>query len=250
MIDYYLASVPATGVRIDIADSAGKPVAAFSSEGSVALAASDVVVAAPTNSDDPAAAAAMAGGGGGGRGRGGAPPARTLRKDIGMNKFYWDFVNQTNSLPVPPGLYRVTMTAGSYTATQPMRLLVDPRVAADGVTAADLREQYAHNLRMREMTAEVQRVQRRLQDAATRLGPNASGAQADTLQKVKAILSRVLDQPIRYGKPGLATHVRYLAGMTAQADQKIGRDAVERYGVLRKELDGIEAETDRVLGKG
>ena len=119
----------------------------------------------------------------------------------------------------------------------------------DGVTAADLREQYAHNLRMREMTAEVQRVQRRLQDAATRLGPNASGAQADTLQKVKAILSRVLDQPVRYGKPGLATHVRYLAGMTAQADQKIGRDAIERYGVLRKELDGIEAETNAVLGR-
>jgi photosystem II stability/assembly factor-like uncharacterized protein len=244
VIDYYLASVPLTGLRIDIADSAGKPVAAFSSEGSVALVASDVMVAAPANSDDPAAA------GGGGRGRGGATPVRILRKDIGMNKFYWDFVNQTNSLPVPPGLYRVTMTAGSYSATQPMRLLVDPRVAADGVTAADLREQYTHNMRMREMTGEVQRVQRRLQDAAMRLGANASGAQADTLQKVKAILSRVLDQPVRYGKPGLATHVRYLAGMTAQADQKIGRDAIERYGVLRKELDGIEAETERVLGKG
>lgn len=247
VIDYYLASVPPTGLRIDIADSAGKPVAAFSSEGSVALAASDVVITAPTNSDDPAAAAAT---GGGGRGRGGAPPARILRKDIGMNKFYWDFVNQTNSLPVPPGMYRVTMTAGPYTATQPMRLLIDPRAAADGVTAADLREQYAHNVRMREMTSEVQRLQRRLQDAATRLGASASGGQADTLLKVKAILSKVLDQPVRYGKPGLATHVRYLTGMTAQADQKIGRDAIERYGVLRKELDGIEAETERVLGKG
>ena len=250
VIDYLLTSVPSGGVRIDIADSSGKPVAAFSSEGSVALASSDVVIAAPTNADDLAAAT-----GGGGRGRGGAPPARILRKDIGMNKFYWDFVNQTNSLPVPPGLYRVTMTAGSYTATHPMRLLIDPRVAMDGVTAADLREQYAHNIRMREMTAEVQRVQRRLQDAATRLGSSASGVQADTLQRVKSILSRVLDQqdaqnrPVRYGKPGLATHVRYLAGMTAQADQKIGRDAIERYAVLRKELDGIEAETDRVIGK-
>ena len=34
------------------------------------------------------------------------------------------------------------------------------------------------------------------------------------------------------------------------ADQKIGRDAIERYGVLRKELDGIEAEADKTLGKG
>ena len=104
-------------MRIDIADSAGKPVAAFSSEGSVALAAGDVVAAAPTNSDDPAAAAAMAGGGG--RGRGGAAPARALQKNVGMNKFYWDFVNQATTMPVPPGAYRVTMTAGSYAATHP-----------------------------------------------------------------------------------------------------------------------------------
>jgi hypothetical protein len=248
-INYYLASVPASGVRIDIADSTGRPVAAFSSEGSVALAAGDVVAAAPTNADDPGAAAAPATGGGG-RGRGGAAPVRTLRKDVGMNKFYWDFANQTNSMPVPPGLYQVTLTSGSYKSTQPWRLLVDPRLTADGVTTADLREQYAHNVLMRELSARVQRVQRRLQDAVTRLGPNASGAQGDTLRKVQAILSRVNDQPIRYGKPGVATHIRYLAGMTMQADQKIGRDAIERYGVLRKELDAIEAETNAALGKG
>ena len=245
VIAYSLASVPSAGVRIDIADSAGKPVAAFSSEGSVALAVSDAGVATPTNSDEPAMAGA-----GGGRGRGAGSPVRLLRKDIGMNKFYWDFVNQTNSLAVPPGPYRVTLTAGSHTVTHTMRLLIDPRVAMDGVTAADLREQYLHNIRMRDLSADVQRVQRRLQDGATRLGANTTGAQGDSLQKVKTILSKVLDQPVRYGKPGLATHIRYLAGMTTAGDQKIGRDATERYGVLRKELDAIEAETDKVLGKG
>jgi photosystem II stability/assembly factor-like uncharacterized protein len=236
VIEYYLSSVPATGVRIDIADSAGKPVAAFSSEGSVALTAGDAVASAPTNSDDPAAVAAMTAGQGG-RGRGGAgAPAPRLNKNIGMNKFYWDFVNQTNTLPLPPGNYRVTFTAGGYRSTQPYRVLVDPRVARDGVTAADLREQYLHNLRMRDMTAEVQRLQARLQ----RAGDNP---------QAKAILSRIQDQPIRYGKPGLATHVRYLAGMTTGADQKIGRDAIARYQVLRRELDGLIAETDRTIGK-
>ena len=73
LIYYQLASVPAAGVRIDISDSAGKPVAAFSSEGSVALASGGAVAAAPTNSDDPGAAAAMAVSGGRGRGGGGAP---------------------------------------------------------------------------------------------------------------------------------------------------------------------------------
>ena len=36
--------------------------------------------------------------------------------------------------------------------------------------------------------------------------------------------------------------------MTANVDQRIGRDAIERYAVLRKELDELRAEADRVLG--
>ncbi len=248
VIDYLLTSVPSDGVRIDIADSSGTPVAAFSSEGSMPLASTDVVVAASTNSDDPAAAPA------GGRGRGGIAPARTLSKTPGMNRFYWDFVNQTNALPAPPGSYQVKMTAGGRATTVPWRLLIDPRVAADGVTAADLRAQYAHNIRMRELTGAVQRLQARLRGAVSRLS-SGSGAQADTLARVKTILGKLLDQedaqgrPVRYGRPGLVTHVRYLASMTTAADQKIGRDAVERYAVLRKDLNGIEAETDRAIGK-
>jgi hypothetical protein len=36
--------------------------------------------------------------------------------------------------------------------------------------------------------------------------------------------------------------------MTANVDQKIGRDAVERYQVLKKELEELRVEVDRVLG--
>jgi hypothetical protein len=36
--------------------------------------------------------------------------------------------------------------------------------------------------------------------------------------------------------------------MTARGEQKVGRDALERYVVLRKELDLIKAELNRVLG--
>jgi hypothetical protein len=36
--------------------------------------------------------------------------------------------------------------------------------------------------------------------------------------------------------------------MTANADQKVGRDAIERYQELKKQLDALSAEADRVLG--
>ena len=77
-----------------------------------------------------------------------------------------------------------------------------------------------------------------------------SGADADKTNQtegVEAIAGRLFTEPVRYGKPGLQAHITYLAGMTTGADQKIGRDAVERYTTLRKELDDMRAELDRIV---
>ena len=112
---------------------------------------------------------------------------------------------------------------------------------------ADLREQFDHNLKMREMVAEVGRMRTRIQTAASRLR-NATGAAADTLSKVEAVAAKVETEPVRYGKPGIQAQISYLAGMTSGADQKIGRDAIARYALLKQELDAIKAELDRILG--
>jgi hypothetical protein len=131
--------------------------------------------------------------------------------------------------------------------TEAFNVLIDPRVAEDGVTLADLQEQFEHNLRMREMVTEVNQLVMRVREAQTKMR-TAAGADANTLTAVNAIAAKLLTEPVRYGKPGLQAHIMYLAGMTANVDQKIGRDAIERYEVLRKELDAIRAEVDRVLG--
>jgi hypothetical protein len=87
----------------------------------------------------------------------------------------------------------------------------------------------------------------RIREAKRRLG-SATGAAADTVQKLNAIEARLVTPPIRYSKPELLTHITYLYSLTNQADQKLGRDVTERYDFLRKELDALLAETDRVLG--
>jgi hypothetical protein len=71
----------------------------------------------------------------------------------------------------------------------------------------------------------------------------------DKLAKVKEIASHLITPPIRYSQPELQTHITYLYGMTNVADQKIGRDAIERYNVLKKELDGYLAELKQVWGR-
>ena len=232
MVEYYLPGE--TPVKIDILDAAGALVNSYSSE-------------------TPASAAGRGGRGGGaaempsGRGRGGAPPPR-VTKNAGHNRFVWD-VRHSSSLGAPPGRYSARLTIGSETMSTPLNVLIDPRIAAEGITVADLKEQFEHNLRMREMVAEVGRVRQRIQGAMSRL-QNASGAGADTLAKLRAIAAKVETEPVRYGKPGIQAHITYLAGMTTGTDQKIGRDAVARHAVLRKELDAIKAELDAILGQG
>jgi hypothetical protein len=67
-------------------------------------------------------------------------------------------------------------------------------------------------------------------------------------ERTNALSAKLLTSPVRYSQPGLLTHITYLYGMTNATDQKIGRDAIERYNVLRKELDAFVAELNQVLG--
>jgi hypothetical protein len=88
----------------------------------------------------------------------------------------------------------------------------------------------------------------RLREARRRLGDSPTGAGADTLQRIRSLEAKLLTPPIRYSAPGLQAHIAYLYGMTNQADQRVGRDAKERYQVLRRELDGVIAQLNGLLG--
>jgi photosystem II stability/assembly factor-like uncharacterized protein len=238
MVEYFLpAEMP---VKVDIVDAAGAAVNTYSSETPVAGAGRGGRGGrggGGAGADDPDAPS--------GRGRGGPPPSR-VTKSAGHNRFVWD-VRHSSTLTAPPGRYTARLTIAGDTMSTPLNVLIDPRLAAEGMTVADLKEQFDHNLKMREMVAEVGRVRQRIQGASSRLA-NASGAAADTLAKIQAVAAKVETEPVRYGKPGIQAHITYLAGMTSGADQKIGRDAIARYAVLRKELDAIKAELDRILG--
>jgi hypothetical protein len=100
---------------------------------------------------------------------------------------------------------------------------------------------------MRRLVAEANRAASRVQQFLNR-SRGATGALADTLTRVQAVATKLLSEPVRYGKPGLQAHIGYLASMTANTDQKIGRDAIYRYEILRKELESVKALLDQALG--
>jgi photosystem II stability/assembly factor-like uncharacterized protein len=242
-IEYYLPTVPAGPVIIEIIDASGGVVNSYNSDAAIAGGRGGRGgrggAATVAESGDPDAAPAVFG-----RGRGGTMPRAT--KLEGMNRFVWD-VRQQSGVTAPPGAYQVRLTVGAAVQTQPFTVLIDPNVAADGVTAADLKEQFDHNVRTRQLVADVGQLVARVREAQIRLR-SATGADAGKAEQIEAIAAKLLTEPVRYGKPGLQEHVTYLSGMTTGADQKIGRDAVERYNTLRKELDAIRADLDRVLG--
>jgi photosystem II stability/assembly factor-like uncharacterized protein len=227
---YYLASAPSSDIAMEILDAEGKTVRKFSSAGGGSRAEAAPEAAAADDEE------------GGFRFRGGPT---SLDKTAGMHRFTWDLrypgswtsdsrPEGPNGPLAVPGKYSVKLTVGSWTATQPFTLIEDPRVTKTGVTTADLREQFEHNMRVRDLVSDVNKLVARVR--AARGNPQAA-----------ELTDALITSPIRYSQPKLQTHITYLYSMTTATDQKIGRDAVERYGVLRKQLDDLIKKADAIL---
>jgi photosystem II stability/assembly factor-like uncharacterized protein len=239
-IDYYLADAARDTVTIEILDAKGEPVNTYKSDAPVARGGRGGRGGA--GGDD------EAGGDGefGGRVNADAARMNIVTKHAGVNRFVWG-LQYKNGLSAPPGSYQARVTVAGVTQTVPLTVLIDPRIAAEGTTVADLQQQFAHNLKVRALVTDVNTLLSQARNADTRL-TKEGGAAADTLAKVKAVESKLLSAPVRYGKPGLQAHITYLASMTQRVDQKVGRDALVRYATLRKALDAVKAELDRALG--
>ncbi len=238
MIEYYLPGAPTGAVTLEILDAKGNLVNSYNSEVAPPVRAGRGGTGGGTEAqqEDPDAPAAR---------RFGPPPPR-VTKVAGLNRVVWDVRNK-EGVTVPPGLYQARLKVGDTSLIERFNVFIDPRVAEDGVTIADLQSQFEHNMRMRELVNSVNQLATRVRNAQAKLH-NGSANDGETASRLNAIAARLFTEPVRYGKPGLQAHINYLAGMTANVDQKIGRDAIERYEVLRKELDAMRAEVDRVMG--
>ena len=235
MIDYYNAASNSE-MTLEILDGSGKVIRTIPSSLPVGLAATG----APAEDDESDF-----------RPRG-APAV--LDKSAGMHRFTWDlrvpgpWQSRTrpegpNGPVVPPGKYSIRLTAGSWTATQPLTVIEDPRVTESGVVDADLREQFEHNLKVRQLVSDVNQAVSRLRAAQA-----AAKDDPSKRDRLSTLAAHLITPSIRYSKPELQTHITYLYGLTNGPDQRIGRDAVERLGILRKELDGRIAELNALLG--
>ena len=157
---------------------------------------------------------------------------------------------------VPPGHYRVRLAtrdastgAVRWSSTHPLEIEADPRARRDGITPAVLAAQFAHNTRTMGLVNDAQRVAADINEGIVRLTRDSTAAGASQrLAHLRALQASLAGERVRYGRPGLLTEVRYLYGMTTEADQPIGRDAVARYAELRRVVDATRREVEILLG--
>ena len=228
-IDYYLAA-PSGEVKLDILDAAGKVIRSYSSESRGA---------APS-------------GRGGGR-RGTALPS-TLPIKVGMNRFVWDLrypggpagaadgeggggFGGSGPL-VGPGTYRARLSASGMVRTEPFTVKIDPRVAKDGVTAADLAEQTRFALKVRDSLADARQLAQRIRQA---IDAKRGGSQA----ALQAVLDRLITKSGPYEDQMFIDQLSNVAREIGQADQKVGASASERYNDLMKEWTAIKMEAEK-----
>jgi photosystem II stability/assembly factor-like uncharacterized protein len=234
VIDYHLASDRTGEVTLEILDGQGGVVRSFSSEGEGQEATAGQGMRAPW------------------QGVRGEP---RVASTAGTHRFYWnlrhpgprDEDGERRAGPMAlPGAYDVRLSAGGQSHTVDLIVTIDPRVATDGVTQADLEEQLALALRTRDMLSEAYDAQASIERALGRLEGASGGNAAEAREELTRLRTAMVTEGASYPPRMLTRQIEYLYSMLTTADQKPGRDAHERYDQLREEMNTIQRDLDRV----
>jgi hypothetical protein len=148
------------------------------------------------------------------------------------------------------------LTGGGAEKVVTFDVEVDPRVLKDNVTVADLVEQQNFLLKVNAAIADARRLSARMEQTLSKAGlkPPPAPAPGEDVGTVKyqhpaqSLWARLVDAAPPYPKPVLINQLQNIVRMLNQADQKVGKDAYERFADLEKELAALKAEADKIAG--
>lgn len=234
LIDYYLASKPQGELKLEILNAEKKVIRVFSSE--------TPKKADPKGQSAPAMATSFVEAG----------FSSGLSKEPGQHRFEWDMrhlgswnANGTRSsrgAPMAaPGMYYVQLTVDGKTELQSFQLLMDPRQKSSGLKESDLQAQESLSLQVIELESRVKKAQYEAETAATE-----KTAPQEAVTKV--INEELLTDQGRYMTPKLLAQIAYLRGMIDQADQRPGKDALDRFAELKAWYNRVLKQLNELSG--
>ena len=170
--------------------------------------------------------------------------------DEGLNRFVWDLTvpgpggSARGGPMVVPGLFVARLTVDGEAHERSFNVLIDPRVAADGVTVVDLQEQFDLAMEIQAAIEDADATIERLQNAQERV---AEGT--DVERELKEIERALLtdDTISSYPQPMLRDQFNYLYRNTIAADQEPGADMYTRLGELVTELEQHKERLQRLI---
>ncbi len=238
VLDYVLKS-PAHGVVLIITDAYGKVVRHFSSEDSVPPLPRTAAIAERW-----------------------FPAPQTLEKTAGMHRFIWDLFWGSSGAPsadgdtgedagaphgprVAPGVYQAKLTVDGQTFAQSLTVVMDPRSPA---TPEELRAQqelglrvYVDAIRGRQVMAEIQSVQKELDDQQTRIAQNpVLVASAKNLRHSISVIEN--GDPRVGGLSDATANLASVLSVVESGDRTVPEQATELY---RQAHDSMSRRADQ-----
>ena len=121
-----------------------------------------------------------------------------------------------------------------------MQVLIDPRLQESQVTLEDLIAQEDLSLKIRDLQTRAKQLAHTVAGHTKRLveSKNIEDSEKE-IAALKAIEAQLSTAEGRYQQPMLLAQINYLAYMLNAADQRPGKDAYERYAVLKEQLESL-----------
>jgi photosystem II stability/assembly factor-like uncharacterized protein len=283
-VDYYLERAPRS-LTLEFLDGSGRVIRTFTGRpprSAAAISADSARTdaartpppdAARTDSirqDSIRVAAEQAEGGGG---RGGAPPAPSMR--AGTNRFVWNlqypgfttfpgmifWAAGTNGPVAVPGRYQVRLNVDGQTQTQPFEVKIDPRLP--NVTVADLRKRFDLAIRLRDRVSEANesviairsiksQVDERIRTAnkpeITRAGEALKQSISVVESELYQVKNRSSQDPLNYPIK-LNNKIGALMGVVESAESAPTAQSSEVFRDLSTQLDAQLAKLNEIYGR-
>ena len=234
MIDYHIANA-AQRVTVEIKDDAGQTLRTFSSDKQEMPEVPEQGMRQPPVIE----------------------PVSSLSTTKGMHRFIWDMRHlgaideDGDRMPGPlalPGQYNVTLIVDGERMSEPFSLLIDPRVAEDGVTQDDLVKQLDFGLQAQDLITRTWQLVAQIDSTKKILEANPSSASTiESLDAIRAAL--VTEEGDSYPEPRFDRQASYLTFLLRRADQRPGKDAFDRLAELQTMLEGHENDFKALMSE-
>ncbi|MEP3379955.1 MAG: hypothetical protein ABJO28_05195 [Maribacter dokdonensis] len=168
----------------------------------------------------------------------------TLNTKKGINRFQWDMRQKgawsdkasrsyKNGPMVPPGNYTVKLTVDDKSFEQPFEILVDPRLADEGIDEKIIATHLAFENKVLDLLTEARKFQSELEAEIKK-------SKGDRKESLESVLKAIKNDEGAYPQQMLVPQIAYLSYIVGGADKIPGNEEVERLKDLEQQLQAVK----------